>query len=326
MRRLDKWRLALLTAGLAALWISVAQAAPIGTLKQFRVPTANSSPFHVTVGSDGNVWFTEGFVNPPQGQNHNVGRITPAGAITEFLVCLSCFPNGIVQGPNNILYFTKSDPALGCITTAGQVLPDVVVPNSLANGNGIAARGDDIWFAAFNTNSIWRYNTLSGAFTEFPVPTPAATPYDVAVDANGIVWFTEFHANQIGRLVPATGTITETPVTGSPRGIAIAVDGSVWFTERFNDNVGRLNPATNQVTLFPLAAGAGPEGIAAAPDGSVWFSQSNLGNVARLTAAGVFSEGRGVKGSEPFGITIAPDRNPWYAELSANRIAVLQLR
>jgi virginiamycin B lyase len=322
-------RLGVLVAAVALLAVSVAQAAPIGTLKQFRVPTPNSSPKEITQGSDGNFWFTESHVNPPQGENHNVARITPGGAITEFLVCQFCFPNDIVQGPGGILYFTKSDPALGRITTAGEVLPDVVVPNSLANGNGIAAAGNVVFFAAFNTNSIWRYNAATDSFTEFPVPTAGAVPYDVAIAADGSVWFTEFGADQLGRLNPATGAITETALgsgANGPRGIAIATDGKVWFTKRFDNTVGFLDPATNAVTEFPLAAGAGPEGIAAAPDGSVWFTQSVAGNVARITTGGVITEGKRVKGSEPFGITVAPNGDPWYAELSADKIAVLQLR
>jgi hypothetical protein len=35
--------------------LSAAQAAPLGGLKQFRVPTDNSAPRHITVGSDGNL-------------------------------------------------------------------------------------------------------------------------------------------------------------------------------------------------------------------------------------------------------------------------------
>jgi virginiamycin B lyase len=161
--------------------VSVAQAASIGMLKQFRIPTANGNPTDITQGSDGNFWFTESHVNPPQTDNHHVARIMPTGAITEFLVCQFCFPNHIAQGADGILYFTKSDPGLGRITTGGTVLPDVVPSNSLANGNGVAARGNAVYFAAFNTNSIWRYNSATNAFTEFPIPTPGATPYDVAV-------------------------------------------------------------------------------------------------------------------------------------------------
>jgi streptogramin lyase len=48
-----------LTIALGAM-LSAAQAAPVGKLTQFRVPTDNSQPRHITVGSDGNLWFTEG--------------------------------------------------------------------------------------------------------------------------------------------------------------------------------------------------------------------------------------------------------------------------
>jgi sugar lactone lactonase YvrE len=322
-------RAMLLAAGTAMLVASIAQAAPIGTLKQFRIPTANGNPSDITQGSDGNFWFTESHVNPPQSDNHHVGRITPSGDITEFLVCQFCFPSDIAQGSNGILYFTKSDPGLGRITTSGSVLPDVVPPNTLANGNGVAASGDDVYFTAFNTNSIWRYNAAADAFTEFQVPTAGAIPYDITVAPDGSVWFTEFGADQLGRLNPATGAITETPVgngPNGPRGITVATDGKVWFTKRFDNSVGYLAPSSGAVVEFPLAPGGGPEGIAAAPDGAVWFTQSVAGNVARITAAGVTTEGKRVKGSEPFGVTVAPNGDPWYAELSADKIAVLQLR
>ena len=48
-----------LTIALGAM-LSAAQAAPVGKLTQFKVPTDNSQPRHIAVGSDGNLWFTEG--------------------------------------------------------------------------------------------------------------------------------------------------------------------------------------------------------------------------------------------------------------------------
>ena len=80
---------ATLAAGLALSLASSALAAPIGMLKQFKVPTANSQPRGITNGSDGNVWFTEGteFTNAPP----KIARITPAGAVTEISDdCKSC--------------------------------------------------------------------------------------------------------------------------------------------------------------------------------------------------------------------------------------------
>jgi virginiamycin B lyase len=107
----------------------------------------------------------------------------------------------------------------------------------LANGNGVTVSGTGVFFAAFNTNSIWRYDTASGVFTEFPIPTAGATPSDVATAADGAVWFSEAGANRLGRLDPATGAVTEFALPGGPngpRGITIATDGKVWFTKRFD--------------------------------------------------------------------------------------------
>jgi Isocitrate/isopropylmalate dehydrogenase len=82
--------------GVALLLASgVALAAPVGMLKQYKVPTAGSSPEHITQTSDGNFWFTESFVNDQNVQGHNVGRITPSGRVTEFNVCDFCFPTDI---------------------------------------------------------------------------------------------------------------------------------------------------------------------------------------------------------------------------------------
>ena len=114
--------------------LSAAQAAPVGMLKQFKVPTAGSSPEHITQASDGSFWFTESFVNDQNATPHKVGRITPGGEVTEFNVCDFCFPTDIVQGSDGILYFTKNDASLGRITTDGTVLPDIPEPFS-PNGN-----------------------------------------------------------------------------------------------------------------------------------------------------------------------------------------------
>jgi virginiamycin B lyase len=334
-----------LTIALGAM-LSSAQAAGLFKFTQYKVPTDNSEPRHITVGSDGNLWFTEGnefFTSNPDpdtgGTFHNqIGRITPGGEITEFRVdgC-QCFLNDIVQGPDDVLYFTTNNQGLGRITTSGEVLPTVEPGNFSALGNGVAAHGDDVWYTDFNNDSLWRYDVPSGEFTQFVVPTPDANPFDVAVDANGIVWFTEAGAlAAIGRLDPADGTFTETPVTGSsPRHIAIASDGKVWFTDRFSHRVGYLDPSNDQVSQFDtLTPNAGPQDIAAAEDGSVWFTQARVGNVARITPDGTITEeGKAVKDDpnsgleSAFGITIGPDgRSVWYTKPANNQIARLTPR
>jgi virginiamycin B lyase len=252
-----------------------------------------------------------------------IGRITPAGDITEFgPACATCIVTDIVQGPSDILYYTSNEVFLGRITTSGEFLDPIVIPNSTAVAGNLAVHGNEIWFTDFNNDSLWRYNVDSGQFTQFNVPEPS----DAVVDAAGFVWFTAPLEPDIGRLDPATGEVTVTHTTLVPRQLTIAADGDIWFTARFTpQGVGRLVPTTGEVTEFPLT-NVGPEGIAASPDGTVWFTQTTKGNIARITDAGVITEGKVVRNSEPFGITVAPNGNPWYTMFAANKIATLQLR
>src|ERR687887_28925 len=67
---------------------AIGSAAPIfaapavrGMFKSFRVPTDNSDPRHITLGSDGNMWFTESNINVSQ-----IGQVDASGNITEFVV------------------------------------------------------------------------------------------------------------------------------------------------------------------------------------------------------------------------------------------------
>jgi virginiamycin B lyase len=300
--------------------LSAAQAAPFASLKQFRVPTDNSQPRSITNGSDGNRWFTEGTEFVPS----QIGRITPAGDIDEFgPACATCIVTDIIQGPDDVLYYTSNEPILGRITTSGTILDPIEIPNSTAVAGDLAVHGNEIWFTDFNNDSLWRYDVDSGLFEQFDVP----EPHDAVVDAAGFVWFTAPLERGIGRLDPATGSVTVTRTNNLvPRQLTIAADGDIWFTARFvPQGVGRLVPATGEVTEFPLT-NAGPEGIAASPDGTVWFTQTTKGNIAQITDTGVITEGKVVRNSEPFGITVAPNGDPWYTMFEANKIATLQLR
>jgi streptogramin lyase len=337
MRAHTGLRLVLLLASLALVAVSAAEAAPIGMLKQFKVPTANSQPRAITNGSDGNRWFTEGteFTSAPA----KIARITAAGAITEFAPgvadgCNFCIITDIAQGPAGILYITSNDPTLMRFNVATQSFETPVqMPNTIAVGGNLAVSASDVWITDFNNDLVWRYNLASGQFTSFPVSDPA----DVAVDAAGNAWFTQPGdvnapgTSNIGRIDAVTGVVTTTATTDgsttvAPRSITIASDGQVWFTARFTPQaVGRLNPSDNSVTLFPVN-NTGPSGIAASPDGTVWFTQETKGNAARITNAGVITEGKAVKGSGPFGITVALNGDPWYTMMAANKIATLQLR
>src|SRR5260221_10967597 len=75
-------------------------AAPVGSITEFPIPTANSQPAGIAAGPGGNLWFTE--------EAGKIGRISPSGTITEFPVPT---PNSQLQeiaaGPRGNLWFTE---------------------------------------------------------------------------------------------------------------------------------------------------------------------------------------------------------------------------
>ena len=120
------------------------------TIDEFAVPTAASAPCGITVGPDGNLWFTEGA--------NKIGRITTAGVITEFPVPTAASgPTGITMGPDGNLWFTETAAnKIGRITTAG-VITEFPVPTAASGPTGITMGPDgNLWF------------TETGDFNKFP--------------------------------------------------------------------------------------------------------------------------------------------------------------
>ncbi len=286
------------------------------TVTTFPIPLVEIvQPQGIARGSDGNLWFTEN----ASGQ---IGRMTPAGAVTQFALpavpppagspagTASTTPNptAITAGPDGALWFTGIPGEIGRITTAGVV-------------------------------------------TEFPVPagtgsTPV-TPTAIAAGPDGALWFTV--PGEVGR-ISATGVVTEFPIpeipppAGSPPGtagtqasltaITAGPDGALWFTG-VPGEVGRITTA-GVVTEFavpaiPPPAGSSPgtagtpatlDDITEGPDGALWFT-GVPGKLGRITTAGVVSEYATPNFSPPESpfvtmITTGPDGNLWITGNTGN--------
>ena len=86
------------------------------TFTEFSIPTANSTPFGITAGPDGNLWFAEQSAA-------RIGRITTAGIFDEYGTPTAYSePIGIVAGSDGALWFTEFNVGkIGRITTNGAV-------------------------------------------------------------------------------------------------------------------------------------------------------------------------------------------------------------
>ena len=76
--------------------------------QEYTVPTASSSPAGITTGADGNLWFAESATD-------KIGRITPAGVITEFSngITAGSRPYWLTSGADGNMWFTETDSVNG---------------------------------------------------------------------------------------------------------------------------------------------------------------------------------------------------------------------
>jgi len=234
-----------IASGPGGLWVTEPSANVIAELStagavlgEFPVPTPGSFPDQIVSGPDGNLWFTEYLVD-------QIGRITPAGAITSFPISAGAGPTAIVAGRDGNLWFTEqAGNRIGRITTTGVVTEFGPVGGMPA---GMAAGPDgNVWFTEYAGNQIGRI-TMAGVITEFAVTTSGSAPASIAAGADGNLWFTEDSGNKIGHMSPAGTMLAEfgIPMPGSgPNAIASGPDGNLWFTERLMNQIGRLTPGT----------------------------------------------------------------------------------
>jgi streptogramin lyase len=292
-------------AGLAAaavLCAPSARAEAVGRVEHFPTRCGVGT---LVAGPDGNVWFSCFKQRSGAAGRPSIGRITPAGQVTEFSAGI---PAGggirdLVAGADGNLWFTLSGAAyppsrsrpsaIGRVTPGGAVtLFRTGLRNRSAPGEIVAAAGGDLWF-------------VDDAYSQPP---------------------------EIGRVTPQ-GTITEFATGLKPPlgigGLAIGADGSAWFTQVFDlphgDGesgalIGRLDPsgAVAQFGAAPAALGSPVAG----PDGNVWFvADSGRVTLDRVTPSGEISQFGDKLLGVPSGLVAGPDGNLWFtAQQSVNRI------
>ena len=112
---------------------------------------SGSAPSHIVTGPDGALWFTEL-------TGAKIGRITTAGAITEYPAVNTSSDGAIVVGQDGALWFTVGTGygEIGRMTTGGAfssystgITPGGAVPSGITKGPD-----NKIWFTEFLGNRI----------------------------------------------------------------------------------------------------------------------------------------------------------------------------
>ena len=265
-----------------------------GVITEFRADaqasfTDNAVPVQIAAGADGNMWFTENAVN-------KIGRITPAGVVSEFSAGLT--PNaglqGIAQGPDGNMWFAENSIGkLGRITPSGTISEFTIPGAAPAPGPIGVAEGPDgkVWFADANRGALGSATTgITPTITETAVGVIAGDdPTELAPDPLASMWFTDFTSERIGFNSPDGGTDNLAPIAGlQPRGITSGPDGNMWFAETGHNLIGRVNEDESVPTELgggQIIGTADPFEIATGTDGNLWFTEEGTGKIGRITTA-----------------------------------------
>jgi virginiamycin B lyase len=291
-------------------------------------PSGNG-PTDAVAGPDGNLWFVETSAN-------KIGRMTPAGTLTEFSSNLSSGAglSGITAGPDGNLWFAESfRNRIGRITTAGAITEFSTGISSGSQPEDIAAGPDgNLWFTEPGTGRIGRITPSGTVLSQTAIPGSGNNPTSITAGPDGNLWFSEHTASGgIGRITTgATPVVTEFALTSAqPWGIAAGPDGNLWFADSANPGaIGRITTAGTVLAPFTtgLTQNGAPIDITAADDGNLYFSESaNSGKVGRITPSGVVTLFPTGLSNAPYGITAGADGNIWFTEASGDRIGRLTL-
>ena len=274
-----------------------------------------SQPGAIARGPDGNFWFTEAGVVPPGptvapgSTTPAIGRITPAGVVSHFLLppeapnpmggpAMGSSPAAITAGPDGALWFTEADAdQIGRITPDG-VITEFALPSRgtmHAHPTGIVSGSDGaVWFTQPLRESLGRIDTATHGFSEFFLPPPRGgivRANTLASGSGGTLWFEDPRNQAIGRMRPG-GTVDNLPLptTGdySPWAVTAGPDDNIWFIDGRGSRVMRITPA-GSVTEFPplegLSTGGASQMTASSDGATIWFAVPDGNAIGRITCA-----------------------------------------
>ena len=268
-----------------------------------------SQPFAITMGEDGNFWFT-------LSNGGKVARITPRGSISYFSTPSLSNPAFITPGPDGNIWFGE-----GSTGKIGSITPDGVITEHQFSFFGVSVgittgSDDNIWFTDQTDHAIWRYEIATGRFTEFRTPTANSFPGDITTGSDGNMWFTEQAVDKFGRITP-DGVITEFTGVSAPTSIAAGPDGNLWIASAFTAQIARVTP-TLAITSF--ATPALPGVIRPGNTNNLLFTEFSANKIASITTSGVVTESQEFAGSAPVGITAGVASRVWFLGTGTNRV------
>ena len=296
---------------------------PSGTVSEIADPTANFTASLIAAGPDGNVWYAGNAAG-----RGVLGRVTPAGAISDFDLGAGVNPSALAVGNDGKLWL--ADAASNLIerfTTSGTPFGS---PVSAGTGPVAMTLGADaaMWIADATSGRLTCV-TNAGAQASYAVPN-AVSLSGIAAGSDGAIWVTDALAPFVARVTagcatPSAGVVSDyaIPPSSGSGGIAAGADGALWFTQLLpgpQGSIGRM-AANGAYSGYPVTDSTPGGSVTLGADRSIWFGGCSCG-IGRMTAGGVFSAiASGITGT-PEAVAASGDGGIWYVTQSGSTVRI----
>ncbi len=200
------------------LWFSLtsSQGMSIGAITVYGVVSTypllqqNESAGGLTQGPDNNIWFTFDI-----GQDAYLGKMTPQGQETDYLVGSGFFVRSLATGSDGNIWFAEFNPTgqsgIGRVNSDGSnavFFPTVEPPSQIVRGQ----RGSMWFMAAASDLSSWEVDQISenGNVSRNPAPSTDKYLNNLAFGPDGNLWIPDPFNSAIDVFVRRLLTVTPT--------------------------------------------------------------------------------------------------------------------
>lgn len=237
---------------------------------------------NMTMGPDGEIWFTVTRWVEGTEQPNILGRFSPAdGYFTKYALPNQTIPEELIVDAKGIIWFVASNKnSLYRVDPKTFALKGYPIPTENGNPKNLAVdHKGHIWFAESNVNMIGEFIPEQELFHEHALLTQFANPGKITTDKNGKIWFVEVTANRLGMYYPEQKRFDEAiiPTPGStPVALSTDNNGNIWFLEYKGNKVGVFNPESARFHEYNIPSfGSLPADMAIDRKRSLlWFTQS----------------------------------------------------
>jgi streptogramin lyase len=177
-----------------------------------------------------------------------------------------------------------------------------------------------LWVSDANAGEIWAFDSISGAYTVYPV---GGGPSDARSNGAGTAWWADFSSNQLSRMSTGNNQVTTWLITGSTGLLGTALDssGEVWASDYNASYLYQLDPATNELCKYTIPDFGVGEYLLL-EGGSIWFGDYVNERILRLEGT-TFTWWDLPTGSYPRDLALDGSGQVWWTDVSNGYIGRL---